>query len=134
MSAAAVTGPTVLDASAVLALLNAEPGGEVTRQALRQGATLGAANLAEVIAKLLDGGLSLAEADEVVDALGVRLAAVEPGDGRLAGHLRQATGGAGLSLGDRACLALATRLGLPVLTAERRWLGLVPGIAVVLIR
>ncbi len=40
---------------------------------------------------------------------------------KLAGHLRAATVGAGLSLGDRFCLALALREGLPAWTADRQW-------------
>jgi ribonuclease VapC len=124
---------TVLDASAILADIFDEPGAEVVRAALADG-RLSAVNLAEVVTKLLDEGLP---ADEV-DFLARRLTcAIEPADrdrAVRAALLHQRTRRAGISLGDRFCLALAQEIGAPVLTADRRWNELDLGVEVRLIR
>lgn len=93
-------------------------------------------NLSEVTAKLMEHGLS---EEDVRGAIGVYRLAWVPFDDEAAfaaGLLRSATRSAGLSLGDRACLALGRDRNLPVLTADRAWggLDLVPGIEVVLVR
>ncbi len=110
----------MLDASAVLALLQAEPGREVVEAAL-EGAIIGAVNLSEVMAKLVDRGMTESHALVALSALGLE---VVPFDAELAlraGALRPLTKPLGLSLGDRACLALGMHLALPVMTAERNW-------------
>jgi ribonuclease VapC len=122
----------VLDSSAVLAFIRGEPGGDEAA-ARFPASSISSVNLAEVVGRLVDLGLSEAEAARrargpyaVADfdaALGVR-----------AGLLRHATGHLGLSLGDRACLALAERERLPVLTADRSWAGLDIGVEIRLIR
>lgn len=116
----------VLDASALLALLKGEPGAERVAEALEQGAYLSAVNLAEVLSKLADWGEDPAEAQARMAQVGLLGAAVEvlPFTGEDAlevARLRALTRAYGLSFGDRACLALARRLGLPALTAERAW-------------
>lgn len=73
VSSSASSGPVVLDASAVLALLFEEPGAEVVRAQLRTG-VIGAANLAEVLAKLSDHGLPAMEAVRAVTILGLEVA------------------------------------------------------------
>ena len=120
VSSAANTGPVVLDASAVLALLFEEPGAEMVRAQLRTG-VIGAANLAEVLAKLSDHGLPVAEAVRAVAILGLEVAPMTEAQARRSAELRPLTRGAGLSLGDRACLALATELGASAVTADRGW-------------
>jgi len=123
----------VLDASALLALLLGETGGDVVEQRI-ESACISTVNLCEVITKLLDGGAS-------PDAMGQRIAALDldirPFEQEQALHasmLRKTTRSKGLSLGDRACLVLAASLGCPALTADKAWAGLDLGIAVELIR
>ena len=110
----------VLDASAVLALLNDEPGAEVAARAIPHG-VLCAVNHSEVVAKLADAGVP---ADDLITALSGLGMEVVPFDETLsvaAGLLRTTTAHLGLSLGVRACLALAQARGLPALTADRAW-------------
>jgi ribonuclease VapC len=129
----------VLDASALLALLKGEPGAERVAEALERGAYLSAVNLAEVLSKLADWGEDPAEAQARMAQVGLLGAAVEvlPFTGEDAlevARLRALTRAHGLSFGDRACLALARRLGLPALTAERAWAELDLGIPVEVLR
>ncbi|MGC8905556.1 type II toxin-antitoxin system VapC family toxin [Thermus sp.] len=119
----------VLDASALLALLKGEPGAERVAEALERGAYLSAVNLAEVLSKLADWGVDPAEAQARMAQVGLLGAAVEvlsfTGEDALeVARLRALTRAHGLSFGDRACLALARRLGLPALTMEGAWAGL----------
>ena len=113
----------VLDASAVLALLFEEPGAEITRTYLRAG-VIGAANLAEVLAKLSDHGLPAPDAARAVAILGLEVVPMTEAQAQRSTGMRVATRTAGLSLGDRACLALAAELGTPALTADRGWAGI----------
>jgi PIN domain nuclease of toxin-antitoxin system len=110
----------VLDASAVLALLFEETGAEVVRAHLRTG-VIGAANLAEVLAKLSDHGLPTLEAIRAVAILGLEVAPMTEAQAQRSAELRPLTRKAGLSLGDRACLALAAELSAPAVTADRSW-------------
>src|SRR3954468_13135850 len=110
----------VLDASAVLAALLDEPGARRVGEAL-DAAVISAVNLAEIAAALVRNGAGEAEARAVLQALALT---VVPADEALAidaGLMRPITDRAGLSLGDRFCLALARRLGAPALTADRKW-------------
>jgi PIN domain nuclease of toxin-antitoxin system len=125
---------TVLDASALLAYLHDEPGGERVQEALERDALMSSVNLAEVLAKLSDEGH---DPDEVLDRIGTLPFDVVDFDEAQAlesALMRASTAAAELSLGDRSCLALARRLGRRVLTTDRSWNGLVPGLAVELIR
>ena len=123
----------VLDASAVLAVLNGEPGAEAVWEHL-PGAQLSAVNAAEVAAKLVDGGLGAERAGQSLDRLGTRVVPFEAADVVPVAQMHSATRAAGLSLGDRACLALARRLGVPALTADRQWRDIQVDVEVRLIR
>jgi ribonuclease VapC len=125
--------PAVFDASAVLALLFAEPGAEVAHGYLRDG-ILGAASLAEVLAKLVDHGLPVPEAIRAVAMLGLDVAPLTEAQAQRSAELRPITRALGLSLGDRACLALAAERGLPALTADRAWVELKGAVEVVVLR
>lgn len=119
----------VLDASALLALLQDEPGAEAVGEALIGGAVISSVNWAEVLSKIVDFGRPIAEAERLIATTGVvgGNLAIVPFDRELArqvAELRGATRERGLSLGDRACLALARQLALPVLTTDRAWLKL----------
>jgi PIN domain nuclease of toxin-antitoxin system len=123
----------VLDASAVLAVYFDERGAEQVCSAL-PGPLLSSVNYAEVIGKCLDRGAAIGSIRRKLAAMGFE---VVPHDARLAyrtGELRPLTKQLGLSLADRACLALAERERLPVLTADRHWGSLDLGIDVRLIR
>ncbi|MHC4668504.1 MAG: type II toxin-antitoxin system VapC family toxin [Planctomycetota bacterium] len=111
---------TVLDASALLVHLNREPGAEQVA-AVVPGALISAVNLAEVVGKLTETGMPEASLREALDVLSLEIVAFEEGDAYAAGLLRTPTRRAGLSLGDRACLALAARRNLPALTTDRAW-------------
>jgi ribonuclease VapC len=111
----------VLDASAILVALNGEAGSEKLTPAIMEAAVSSAVNLAEVQTKLVDYGMNAAEAWEaalssVDKALDFTVAHAE-----ITGSLVSQTRALGLSLGDRACLALGISLGAPVYTADKSW-------------
>jgi ribonuclease VapC len=110
----------VLDSSAVLAVILEEPGAERV-EPLLPGAKVSAVNLGEVAAKLRDLDMPEATVETVLSGLQIDVRAHDRDAAIASGFLRPATRRAGLSLGDRACLALAATLGLPALTADRSW-------------
>ncbi|EDX87679.1 hypothetical protein S7335_5389 [Synechococcus sp. PCC 7335] len=124
----------VLDASAVLAFINEEPGAETVEQYLNNAA-ISAANLSEVVAKLMEKGLSKALTVELIEALNLKVVAVCEEQAITAGVLRLATKPLGLSLGDRLCIALGKYLKKPIVTTDRQWQKLdIEGVAVRLVR
>ena len=124
----------VLNASALLAAINREPGAEVVEQAIEAGAAIGTVNLAEVATKLREAGGSEAEIRRRLGRFALHVVDFDAELAYQTGFLRPATAAAGLSLADRACLALAARLNLPVLTADHAWSSLRIGVTVQLIR
>lgn len=115
----------VLDSSALLAHLRDERGADIVQASLDEGASISAVNWAEVLTKAADLELDVAAVAASLRSQGLlaTLTVVPFGadDGVVAAGLRMETRGAGLSLGDRACLSLGLRLSLPVLTADRAW-------------
>ena len=123
----------VLDASAVLALLNAEPGWERVSEAL-PSAVMSAVNLSEVVGKLVDHGLPADEIRALLSGLGLTIVAFDQEAAVGSGALRAIKGARRLSLGDRACLHLARSRSMPALTADRYWSQIDAGVEVVVIR
>lgn len=116
----------VLDASALLAYLADEPGADVVSMTIAGGAAISSVNLAEVLSRVAGSGSDPSDLVEKLTANGLLHGAisVEPftdTDAIEVARLRPITRAAGLSLGDRACLALAARLDLPALTADAAW-------------
>jgi len=124
----------VLDASALLAILNRERGADTLTPELLSAAVSSTVNLAEVQSKLVDSGMSPDDAWEATLSP-IREAAVFTAEhARIAGSLIRQSRALGLSLGDRACLALGLALDAPVYTADRKWKQLKLGLRVHLIR
>ena len=119
----------VLDASALLALLNAEKGAEVVQDLLPEAA-ISTVNLAEVVTRLSAVGMPDHEIRGTLALLGLEIMAFDEEQAFLAGLLEPL----GLSLGDRACLALAQATALKAVTADRAWEGLDIGVEITLIR
>jgi ribonuclease VapC len=124
----------VLDASALIALLHAEPGSEKVAQAVKEGSAISTVNLAEVAAKLNDLGTPEAVIQDAINVLRLTVYDFTIEFAYTVGRFRPLTKQAGLSLGDRACLALAEHLNLPALTTDRIWKGLSVGVVVHVIR
>lgn len=125
----------VFDASAVLAMVFAEPGA-VRAEGLMEGgdAVISSVNHAEVVARLLERGMSEAEVDAVCEGLQLQVLPFTAAQAVASGRLRPATRALGLSLGDRCCLALAqAHRGAQVVTADRLWKEL-KGFRIALIR
>jgi ribonuclease VapC len=114
---------SVLDASALLAMLHGESGAELVQAAVDRG-VISTVNWAEVFRLLLDGDVDVVGLRADIEALGLEIVPFTVDDAEQAAGLGPPTRHVGLLLGDRACLALAHRLGLPVLTADRSWLDL----------
>lgn len=123
----------VLDSSAIIAMLSGEPGGELVRSNL-PGAIISTVNLTEVGTRLSDRGADEATIRHGIQMLDLEIATFDAEQALGAALLRPSTRQFGLSLGDRACLALAARRRLPVLTADRNWARLSIGIDIRLIR
>jgi len=127
-------GPFVLDASALLAVLQSEPGAARVAELLPR-ASVSAVNLSEVVAKLQERGMPDTRIRVALDDLDLDIRAFDLDDAYAAGELRGPTRALGLSFGDRACLALAIRLHATAATGDRAWTGVIGGsIRVELIR
>ena len=113
----------VFDSSAVLAIAFGEHGAVRAADALGDG-VLSAVNASEVVARLVERGASDEDARESLRGFGLAIRPFDEGLAIAAGLLRRSTRTHGLSLGDRACLALARRERAPVLTADRSWAAL----------
>jgi PIN domain nuclease of toxin-antitoxin system len=123
----------VLDSSAVLAIVFSEPGEERALE-LCANAVISSVNLSEAAAKMSERGFEPDETRVLLNGLRVTVASFDEEGAYEAGRLRRTTRDAGLSFGDRACLALALREALPVATGDRAWATLDLGVAVEVIR
>ena len=125
----------VLDASALLAYLHAEPGADIVGEALGADVVMSAVNWAEVLAKLHQGGLtSNAWRAVLADLRDIAVIPFTQPDAEAAAALSLETRRLGLSLGDRACLVLADTRQDTALTADRVWSELLPRYRVRLVR
>jgi len=126
----------VLDASALLTLLNAEPGADVIEAAMAaDGAVMSVVNWAEVLSKAVETGVTPEAVRERLERAGIlgtllRIEPVTEEDAATIARLRPLTRPAGLGLGDRACLALAKRLGAPAVTVDRVWASIAGAVGV----
>ena len=112
---------TVLDASAVLALIHDEPGADRVAAVL-SGASICTVNLAEVVGELVDADIDASRLAELLITAGVTIEPLTAEDAVLAGAIRSHPGGKALSLGDRCCLAVTVRtVPAEVLTGDRVW-------------
>ncbi len=133
------TAGSVLDASALLAYLQGEPGGQTVQGALAAGAIINIVNYAEVLSRLDDAGEDPAVAHRRLQEQGligglVEVVPLTEDDVVAIAQLRSATRAQGLSLGDRSCLATGLRLDRPVITADRTWAAVGVSVSVRLIR
>jgi ribonuclease VapC len=123
----------VLDSSALLACLNQEAGGEAVVDMVA-GALLCTVNLAETMTVLVRQGASKEKALEILQLWDFQVVDFERSLAEETGALIAQTRSTGLSLGDRACLALARVRNLPAVTADRSWSGVEVGVRIQLIR
>jgi PIN domain nuclease of toxin-antitoxin system len=123
----------VLDASAILALLNKEPGSDEVLKCIGKAA-MSTVNLSEVIAKLADAGIPKEDIRQIISHLNLEVIDFNEEQALKAGILRPITKSIGLSFGDRACLALGIILNQPVLTTDRLWVSINVGVEVRLLR
>ena len=132
-----MTTKIVLDASSVIALINREKGCEIVEKYLEE-AIISTVNFAEVIS-VVNRELFKSEADRIeglkliTDTL-PQIIDFDINQAIISGELDSITKKYGLSLGDRACLALAKYKNIPVLTADKSWSKLNLGIKIKLIR
>lgn len=128
---------TVLDASALLTYFFGEPGTEQVEKRL-PGSVMHTVNYAEVLSKLAERGLPPEDAERQLAEVGlaqvIRIDPGTPADALSVARLRPLTRSQGLSLGDRYCLALAERLGVPAATTDRAWGTLELGIPIEVLR
>jgi ribonuclease VapC len=122
--------PVVLDSSVVLAYLLDERGRELAEQAIGAGGVISTVNLAEVMSRLMKDGADPTASAEVLLALPVVVVPLDAGLAITSGAMFAQTRKFGLSLGDRACLALAKREAVPALTGDRAWLQVAEAVGV----
>jgi len=123
----------VLDASAIIAVLKGESGAELVKISA-EGASVSAVTIAEVATWLAAQGTPAKRAYDAINCFQLTVEPLNHARAIAAGFLVSKTGRRGLSLADRACLALAIELGFPALTGDRAWRDLEIGVEIRLIR
>ncbi|WP_422929687.1 type II toxin-antitoxin system VapC family toxin [Singulisphaera sp. PoT] len=123
----------VLDASAMIAFVRNEPGADKVAAVLPQ-ACISAVNLSETLAKLVEYGMPLDAVAFQIDRLRIPVVTFDAEQARIVASLCTPTRRAGLSLGDRACLALGLKRQISVLTADRSWAKVDVGLEIRFIR
>lgn len=123
----------VLDASAVLTVIWDEPGSDLVLDSI-DGAVMSAVNYAEVLTKIADRGVEGKAAKALLASLAVEIISFDKAQSETVSQLRSQTRHLGLSLGDRACIALAITKDWPVLTADKAWAQLSLNVEVQMVR
>jgi PIN domain nuclease of toxin-antitoxin system len=123
----------LLDASALIAFLRGEPGAERVKRALPTG-LICSVNLSEVISKMVNLGGRLEDVARNLDQLRLSVVSFDANLAHVAASFYPLTSPAGLSLGDRCCLAAGLVHQLPVLTTDRVWKTLPLDVSIELIR
>jgi ribonuclease VapC len=123
----------ILDTSAFLAFANRESGADKVRPVLKES-VVSAVNAAEILQKLVMKNMTLSRAEEYLKRFVNDIPPFDLEHAALTATMHSQTREFGLSLGDRACLALGMQLGLPIMTADQVWLKLGLGISIELIR
>lgn len=126
-------GPIVLDASALIASIYEEQGAQIVDRYLPH-AMISTVNLTEVASYMVRGGMPIESTQELLKDLSLTIAPYDEDQALLAAKLLPVTAPKGLSLGDRACLALAIMRNLPVLTADKAWKSLDLDVKIEMIR
>jgi ribonuclease VapC len=130
METQAALTPAILDSSVVLTYLLDEPGRLAAEAAIAARGSILSVNLAEVMGRLVQDGTDPRVAADTLLALPLIVIDLDVRLAIEAGAMIAQTRPFGLSLGDRACLALAKREGLPALTADRSWIRAAPSIGI----
>jgi ribonuclease VapC len=110
----------VYDTSALLAIILDEPGAEVAKATIAN-AMMSTVNVAEIVSRALDKGIPVEKTERFLMSHGIEFVDFDAEMARTAGAMRTATRSRGLSLGDRACLALAIHENAAAVTADRSW-------------
>jgi PIN domain nuclease of toxin-antitoxin system len=123
----------MLDASALLAFVNGEPGGDAVPVATGE-AMMSAVNFAESISVMISQGMTESTVREQLASLALEVVDFDRSCAEATGFMIQKTRPLGLSLGDRACLAVARDKQIPALTGDRSWSRVDLGVKVNFIR
>ena len=123
----------VFDASALLAVMLGEPGSEIVLAEIRRG-LVSTVNVVEVIQRMADHGIDSKETLKQLSRLEIEIVPFDLDQAAVVASLRPATRHKGVSLADRACLALGINRGLPVFTTDRIWTELALPLDIRLIR
>lgn len=123
----------VIDASALLAMLWNEDGAKIVEDNI-ENSILSSVNLAEIYSKMSDRNIDINQAKQLLESLGFGIFNFDSNQALLCAKLRINTKEFGLSLGDRACMALAMQENLPIITADKIWLKVDIGLKIISIR
>ncbi len=124
---------TVIDSSAILALLNKEKGAELVEKKL-EGAIISSVNFSEVLVVGARNGVDYEELSQLLKNIFSNIISFDQKQARIAASLDKITSKHGLSFGDRACLALAKQENCPALTADKAWKKLDVGVVIEVVR